>query len=68
MDEFKIHGEYIELVKLLKAAAWCDTGGMAKLAVSDGLVKVDGQVELRKGRKIKKGQIVTFQQYSVHIV
>lgn len=68
MEEFKIDGEYIELIKLLKAIGWCDTGGMAKAVVSDGLVEVDGERELRKRCKIRKGQKVTFEQNSVNIV
>ena len=37
---------YIELVKLLKATGQCPSGGMAKTAISEGKVRVDGPVEL----------------------
>ncbi len=57
---FKIDGAYIELIKLLKATGLCGTGGMAKMVVDDGLVLVDGNVELRKRCKIKSGQAVEF--------
>jgi len=53
-----IDGDYIELIKLLKAAGICDTGGAAKIAVDEGYVKVDGLVESRKRCKIRKGQVV----------
>jgi ribosome-associated protein len=53
-----IDGDYIELIKLLKAAGICDTGGAAKIAVDEGSVKVDGLVESRKRCKIRKGQVV----------
>ena len=57
---FKIDGEYIELIKLLKATGLCDSGGMAKAVVDDGIVTVDGEVELRKRCKIRSGQKVEF--------
>ena len=58
--KFKIDGAYIELIKLLKATGLCGTGGVAKMVVDDGLVMVDGDVELRKRCKIKRGQTVEF--------
>lgn len=58
MTKISITGEYIELIKLLKAAGVCDTGGAAKIAVDEGDVTVDGAVESRKRCKIRKGQVV----------
>jgi ribosome-associated protein len=58
---FEIDGEYIELIKLLKVTGLCDSGGMAKVVTSEGKVKVDGAVELRKRCKIHKGQRVEFE-------
>jgi len=61
MDEFKLNGkEFIELHDLLKVMGFCDSGGMAKVAISEGQIKVDGAVELRKRCKIRTGQIVEF--------
>ena len=68
METFCLRGDYIELVKLLKATGWCNTGGMAKAAVDDGLVLVDGVVELRKGCKLREGQRVMFNQRSIEII
>lgn len=59
--EFELNTEYIELNKLLKIVGFCGSGGQAKAVVADGLVKVDGQVELRKRCKIKKNQKVEFE-------
>ncbi len=67
-EKFKLEGEYIELLKLLKATGLCDTGGMAKNVVSDGLVKVDGKVELRKRCKIRVGQFVDFEGHIIEVV
>ena len=60
-EKFTIKGEYIELIKLLKATGLCTTGGMAKRATAEGLVKVDNQTELRKRCKIRKGQIIAVE-------
>jgi len=57
---FVLTTEFIELFKLLKATGLCESGGMAKHAVSQAEVKVDGQVETRKACKIRKGQQVEF--------
>ena len=64
---FKINGDYIELIKLLKITGLCDTGGMAQAAASDGQVSVDGTVERRKRCKIRRGQTVTFAGNAVHV-
>jgi len=59
MIEFDLSGhEYIALHSLLKVTGLCESGGVAKLLISDGLVTVDGDVELRKRCKIHGGQIV----------
>ena len=67
-EKFKLVGEYIELLKLLKATGLCNTGGMAKNVVSDGLVKVDGKVDLRKRCKIRAGQSVNFEGHVIEVV
>ena len=58
---FKIEGDYIEMIKLLKAAALCDSGGMAKTVVDEGRVKVDSRTEFRKRHKLRKGQVIEFE-------
>lgn len=67
MEELKLATgvEFIPLCDLLKAVGLCQTGGHAKLVISDGLVLVDGEVELRKRCKIRPGQIVEFESQSV---
>lgn len=69
MIDFDLDGhDYIELHSLLKVTGLCESGGLAKLLVADGLVKVDGEVELRKRCKIRTGQTVELsdQQIIVH--
>jgi ribosome-associated protein len=67
LKKFNIKGNYIELVKLLKASGLCESGGAAKVAVEEGLVKVDGQVEYRKSCKIRNGQKVLFMDQEILI-
>lgn len=62
---FPLNGEFIELYKLLKVCGVCETGGAAKHAVLQRLVKVDGQIETRKGCKIRKGQRVEYAGHSI---
>ena len=65
---FTLTTEFIELFKLLKATGLCESGGMAKHAVSQSEVKVDGQVETRKACKIRKGQQVEFAGETILVV
>ena len=50
--------EFIELHKLLKFLGVAESGAQAKILVAEGLVRVNGEVELRKACKIRAGQIV----------
>ena len=57
--EFELNGEYVELNQLLKLVGVCDSGGAGKALVAEGVVSVDGQVELRKTCKVRAGSVVT---------
>lgn len=61
MDRKKvsIHTEYITLSDLLKRVGAVDTGGQAKLLIQDGQVQVNGAQEVRRGRKLYPGDLVT---------
>jgi len=66
MEEFYLKdNEFIELNNLLKVMGLCESGGMAKILISEGRVKVDGNVELRKRCKIRKGQAVEFEGHKI---
>jgi ribosome-associated protein len=56
---------HVELCDLLKLEGWSESGAQAKIAIADGLVKVDGAVETRKRCKIVAGQTVSFEGQSV---
>jgi ribosome-associated protein len=62
MTEFKLEGrEYIELNDLLKVTGLFNSGGMAKIAIAEGLVTVDGRPELRRRCKIRAGHVVGYE-------
>ena len=68
MIEFELAGQdYIELHSLLKVTSLCESGGVAKLLIADGLVQVDGAVETRKRCKIRAGQVVDFDDQQITV-
>ena len=66
--EFQLRGDFIELCNLLKLAGVCDSGGAGKALVAEGVVSVDGQVELRKTAKIRAGQVVTLGDVRIMVI
>lgn len=56
--KFKIEGEFIELIQLLKVVGVAQTGGHAKFIVDDGDVLRNGKVELRKRAKLIPGDVI----------
>jgi len=60
METIHISTEYIKLDQLLKFANAVEGGGMAKNVILDGLVKVNDEVELQRGKKLREGDIVEF--------
>jgi ribosome-associated protein len=68
MIEFKVTGDYIPLIQLLKAANLVQTGGEAQIVVTEGEVKYNGQVDYRKRLKVKKGDIVEFRNKKIVVI
>ena len=65
MIEFKLEGEFIPMIQLLKATNLVQTGGEAQMVVMDGLVKYNGVVDYRKRLKVKQGDIVEFDNKKI---
>ena len=59
---FKVDGEYIELMALLKAVGIAQTGGHAKIIVDEGNILRNGEVELRRRAKCRKGDEIQVNQ------
>ena len=61
MRKVEITREPVELYKILKFEGLVETGGEAKLLISDGQVTVNGEVETRRRKKIVSGDVIKFR-------
>lgn len=68
MKKIKIHTEYIKLDQLLKYANIAETGGHAKILIKNGQVKLNGEIMLQRGKKVKKGDIIELFNGESYIV
>lgn len=66
--EFQLRGEFIELCNLLKLTGVANSGGAGKALVAEGVVSVDGQIELRKTAKIRAGQLVELGDIEIRVI
>ena len=64
MDSSSTNQPTIKLDQFLKLAGVVSTGGQAKLLIQAGEVEVNGEVEMRRGRKLVDGDCVTFDGYN----
>ena len=67
MEVIKLRDEFIKLGQALKACNLVESGVDAKFVIQDGLVKVNGQVEVQRGKKLVDGDIVEFEGYTIKI-
>lgn len=67
MQIIKLREEYIKLGQALKAAGFVESGTGAKFAIADGLVKVNGNVETQRGKKLRDGDIVSYHGEEIRI-
>ncbi len=68
MEVIKLKDDYIKLGQALKACGLAQSGVDAKFAIQDGLVKVNGKVELQRGKKLVHGDIVEFDGEKIEII
>ena len=67
METIKIRDEYIKLGQALKLAGLVDSGVDAKIEIQEGSVKVNGEVEFQRGKKIHVGDIIEFDGQQVRV-
>ena len=67
MEYITIRDDFIKLGQALKLAGLVGSGVDAKMVIQDGLVFVNGEVELQRGKKLYPGDVVTFQDESFQI-
>jgi len=68
MIEFKVTGDYIQMIQLLKATSLVQTGGEAQIVVTEGEVMYNGHVDYRKRLKVKKGDTVEFRGETIRVI
>lgn len=66
--EIKIRDEFIKLGQALKLAGVVEDGVEAKYVIQDGLVKVNGEVDERRGRKVYEGDVITFEDQEIKVI
>lgn len=65
--DVSIGGDVIRLGQFLKFSGLLDSGGDAKEVIIDGYVQVNGEVDRRRGRQLRDGDVVTFEGRSVRV-
>ncbi len=68
MEKISINTEFIKLDQFLKYANAVGSGGVAKMVILDGLVKVNGEVCIQRGKKIRVNDVVEFEDYKFTVV
>lgn len=67
METIKLRDEYIKLGQAIKAAGLVSSGVDAKHVIEEGLVKVNGQVEFQRGKKLRAGDVAEYDGNAVKI-
>lgn len=65
--ELRDGDNFIPLISLLKAVGIAESGSMAQDVVTAGLIRRNGEIELRKRAKITSGDIIEFENYIIYI-
>ena len=60
--------EFIKLGQALKKASLVGSGVEAKIVIQDGLVQVNGEVEVQRGKKLHNGDVVSYDGETIQIV
>ena len=68
MKEIKISTEFIKLDQFLKHVGVVQTGGQAKMMIKDGMIKLNKEVVIERGKKIRKDDIIEIEDYDSFVV
>jgi len=66
--EIRIRDEFIKLGQALKLAGVVEDGVEAKFVIQDGLVRVNGEVDERRGRKVYEGDVISFDGNEIKVI
>ena len=67
METITINEEYIRLDNLMKFSGMCNSGGRAKYLIQNGEVKLNGEVCTMRGKKIRPGDTIEYQNRTVTV-
>ena len=67
METIFINEEFIRLDNLMKFSGLCNTGGRAKYLIQNGEVKLNGEICMMRGKKIRPGDKVEYQNRTVEV-
>lgn len=67
MEIIEIRDDFIKLGQALKLAGLVDSGVEAKIEIQEGFVKVNGEVEIQRGKKIHPGDMIEFNGQQVKV-
>ena len=68
MKEIKINTDIIKLDSFLKWAGITTQGSDAKFIIQNGEVKLNGEVETRRGKKLIKGDVIEFEEETYKLI
>ncbi len=68
MEEIVIKDEYIKLEQALKLTGEVSMGSEAKYLIKEGNVKVNGEVEIRRGKKLRNNDVFTYNDHDYKII
>lgn len=68
MYTINLNDEFIKLGQALKAAGLVSSGVEAKIVIINGEVNVNGEVELQRGKKLRDGDVVSYNGEEIKIV
>ncbi|RKI85884.1 RNA-binding S4 domain-containing protein [bacterium 0.1xD8-71] len=67
MEIIKIRDDFIKLGQIMKLAGLVQSGVEAKIEIQEGFVKVNGEVELQRGKKIYPGDVIEFDGQQIKV-
>lgn len=67
MEIIKIRDDHIKLGQALKLAGLVESGVDAKIDIQEGLVKVNGKIELQRGKKLYHGDVIEYDGQQIMV-
>ena len=67
METIKIRDDFIKLGQAVKLAGFVQSGVEAKIEIQEGFVKVNGEVELQRGKKIHPGDVIEYDGQQIKV-